>query len=253
MTPPSGPAAHGDPGSSSTSTTTTAAASTTISAPPKQPSKTDIALRPFMADPAKVEARKSLVVLVVEDNMVNQKLARILLSKLCYQVQIVKHGKACLEYLERTALWRGPAPQAAEGGGGAVGAGGSTGGAATGQGGDGGGNDEEAEELPTPAIILLDISMPIMGGYETMGKIKEWEREGWLVRRVPIVLMSAHVIGGDDYLRQKKEADDLIRKPLRGVELAEKVDGWVEKFGYDGRNGVDVGEFTRMRIGVSCE
>ncbi|KAB2572798.1 hypothetical protein DBV05_g8581 [Lasiodiplodia theobromae] len=250
MTPPSGPAALGDPGSSNTTTT---AASTTIAAPPKEPSRTDIALRPFMADPAKVEARKSLVVLVVEDNKVNQKLARILLSKLGYQVQIVEHGKACLDYLERTALWRGPAPQAVEGGGAVVGAGGSTGGAAAGQGGDGGGNDGEAEELPTPAVILLDISMPIMGGYETMGKIKEWEREGWLVRRLPIVLMGAAMIGGEYYLKEKKEADDLIRKPLRAVEVAEKVDGWVEKFGYDGRNGVDVGEFTRMRIGVSCE
>lgn len=204
-----------------------------------------------MADPAKVEARKSLVVLLVEDNKVNQKLGRMLLSKLGYQVQIVEHGKACLEYLKKTALWRGPTPQAAEGEGAAVGGG--TGGAATGQEGDGGGNDEEAEELPTPAVILLDISMPIMGGYEAMGYIKEWEREDWLVRRVPIVLMCAHIIGGDYSLRQKREADDLVNKPLRAVEVAEKVVGWVEKFGYDGRNGIDVGEFTRMRIGVSCE
>lgn len=70
----------------------------------------------------------------------------------------------------------------------------------------------------TPDLILLDIMMPIMDGFETCKKI----RENPLIKHIPIIFLSANnqktaVIkaiqsGGNDFVVKSPDTEVLIRK-----------------------------------------
>jgi len=76
---------------------------------------------------------------------------------------------------------------------------------------------EMAEQL-LPDIILLDVEMPILNGYETCLRLRENER----TKQVPILFLSAHSslkdrmkgyeAGGDDYLSKPFENDLLLAR-----------------------------------------
>lgn len=45
-------------------------------------------------------------------------------------------------------------------------------------------------------VILMDVQMPVMGGFEATAKIREWEQENG-IPRTPIVALTAHAMLGD--------------------------------------------------------
>jgi len=66
----------------------------------------------------------------------------------------------------------------------------------------------KAVELESPDLILLDIRMPEMNGFEVCSRLREWST-------VPIVMLTAR---GDEIDRIKcleMGADDYISKPFR--------------------------------------
>lgn len=70
-----------------------------------------------------------------------------------------------------------------------------------------------------PDLVLLDIMMPGLNGYEVTQKIRQNQQFASL----PIVLLTAH----DEFLHrpyQEIGANDLIRKPVDFDELLEKVE-----------------------------
>jgi len=84
-------------------------------------------------------------------------------------------------------------------------------------------NGEEAilflKNNPKPDIILLDIMMPVMDGYETMVIIKrnnEW-------KNIPVIAVTAKAMKGDKEKCLEAGAWDYVSKPLDMKMLLEKM------------------------------
>ncbi|HHL40081.1 MAG TPA: response regulator [Deltaproteobacteria bacterium] len=77
---------------------------------------------------------------------------------------------------------------------------------------------ERVEEDP-PHIILLDVLMPVMDGYETCRRLKESEK----TRFIPVVMVTALNSLEDRVRGIEAGADDFISKPFQRPELLARV------------------------------
>ncbi len=75
----------------------------------------------------------------------------------------------------------------------------------------------EAVEKETFNIILMDIQMPVMDGYEA---VRELRRKGITV---PVIAVSAHALTGERENCIKAGMNDYISKPVNPVELYKKI------------------------------
>jgi signal transduction histidine kinase/CheY-like chemotaxis protein len=87
-------------------------------------------------------------------------------------------------------------------------------------------------------LILMDVSMPLMDGYEATGVIRQIERGGGL-RRTPIVGLTAHTMTGDRERCLEAGMDDYLSKPVQQVDLRGTLDKWLKQEARRrvGRNG----------------
>ena len=109
---------------------------------------------------------RQLHILVVEDNIVNQKLAVTLLSKWGHRVETASNGIEALGSLQHTQF----------------------------------------------DVVLMDLQMPEMGGYEATRLIRE--REQPLGLHTPIVAMTANAMREDRQRCMDAGMDDYVSKPL---------------------------------------
>jgi osomolarity two-component system sensor histidine kinase NIK1 len=71
-------------------------------------------------------------------------------------------------------------------------------------------------------VILMDVQMPVMGGFEATGKIREWERENGLSRS-PVIALTAHAMVGDREKCIKAQMDEYLSKPLKQNQLIQTI------------------------------
>lgn len=71
-------------------------------------------------------------------------------------------------------------------------------------------------------VILMDIQMPEMDGFEATAKIREQERG--TERHVPILAVTAHVMEGYRDLCLGAGMDGYVTKPIRTEQLLEALD-----------------------------
>jgi len=71
-------------------------------------------------------------------------------------------------------------------------------------------------------VVLMDVQMPEMDGFEATRKIRERERDSG--DHVPIIAMTAHAMKGDRERCLEEGMDGYISKPLRPSELFESIE-----------------------------
>ncbi|KUI62256.1 Histidine protein kinase NIK1 [Cytospora mali] len=87
------------------------------------------------------------------------------------------------------------------------------------------GNGEEAVDAVTKKkfdVILMDVQMPVMGGFEATGKIREYERSLG-TQRTPIIALTAHAMMGDRERCIQAQMDEYLSKPLQQNHLIQTI------------------------------
>ncbi len=120
-------------------------------------------------------------ILLVEDNPDNQRLARKILQKAGYVVEVAENGQLAVKAAEKFQY----------------------------------------------DLILMDIQMPVKGGFEATQEIRELERHRQ-AERVPIIALTAHALQGYREKCLQHEMDDYITKPIKKKILLETIHKWLD-------------------------
>ena len=70
-----------------------------------------------------------------------------------------------------------------------------------------------------PDLILMDIQLPIMDGYETTRRIKAQPR----MKDIPIIAVTSYALSGDEQKARDAGCDDFVPKPYSPRKLLAKI------------------------------
>ncbi len=88
-------------------------------------------------------------------------------------------------------------------------------------------NGKEALELleatPDINLVLMDVEMPIMDGYEATRLIRKKEQKGNL-KPLPVIALSAHALPEHVQMSQESGCNEHVSKPLRKQTLLDLLD-----------------------------
>ena len=77
-----------------------------------------------------------------------------------------------------------------------------------------------AAEREAPALILMDMSLPVLDGWDATRQI----RTGSATRGIPIIALTAHAMAGDREKALAAGCDDFDTKPIELQRLLEKME-----------------------------
>jgi CheY-like chemotaxis protein len=81
------------------------------------------------------------------------------------------------------------------------------------------------EKTSDLALVLMDIMMPEMDGYQTMGVI----RQNPEYRRLPIIALTAKAMKGDREKCLEAGASDYLAKPVNTEQLLSALRMWLHR------------------------
>lgn len=82
---------------------------------------------------------------------------------------------------------------------------------------------DQLEQHPDTAIVLMDIMMPKMDGYEAMQKIREQTQ----FTALPIVALTAKAMKGDRKACIEAGANDYLAKPIETEKMLSMMRVWL--------------------------
>lgn len=147
------------------------------------------------------QQQRTFHVLLVEDNIINQKvLAKQLRAAKC-TVTVANHGKEALAKLQQADCWKKP---------------------------DAGSiiKDSNAADQSAPLaieVILMDLEMPIMNGLDCCKRIRVLESEGQITKRLPVIAITANVRQEQKDMATRAGMDRVLSKPFVVSELLEII------------------------------
>ncbi len=164
------------------------AASSRAAHTPNPPATTPLTIE-TRASPSLEKPLANSHILVVEDNLINQKVLVKQLKKLGCQVSAANDGLEALVFLKKTHF-------CVEGG----------------------------LDL---SLILMDLEMPNMDGSACVRRIRAMEKRNRISKRVPVIAVTANV--RDSHVTAAKEAgmDDVVTKPFSVGTLLKRMAPWI--------------------------
>ena len=70
-----------------------------------------------------------------------------------------------------------------------------------------------------PSVILMDLSLPVMDGWEATRRIKA----NAALRHIPVIAVTSHAMVGDEIEARKAGCGDYLSKPINENELIAKI------------------------------
>ncbi len=92
---------------------------------------------------------------------------------------------------------------------------------------DNGGSAVELWKMANPALILMDVSMPVMNGHQATEAIRKAEAADPALGHTPVIGVTAHALTGDMEKCLQAGMDDYLSKPISPEKLAEKIREWL--------------------------
>jgi signal transduction histidine kinase/CheY-like chemotaxis protein/ligand-binding sensor domain-containing protein len=139
----------------------------------------DVQAHPLLTRHTQRERRRSLRILLAEDNPINRKLAVRLLQKEGHTVVVADNGRHALEALEGASV----------------------------------------------DLVILDVQMPEMDGYEAASSIRKAEET--TLQHMPILAMTANAMKGDREKCLAAGMDGYLSKPIRPDDLRQAIEALV--------------------------
>ena len=75
-----------------------------------------------------------------------------------------------------------------------------------------------------PDLILMDLGMPVMDGWEATRRIKANDA----LKQIPIIAVTSHAMVGDEIDARKAGCDDYLPKPIDEDLLMQKIKKFLE-------------------------
>ena len=76
-----------------------------------------------------------------------------------------------------------------------------------------------------PALILMDMSLPVLDGWEATRRLRADER----TRNIPIIALTAHAMQGDEQKARDAGCDDYDTKPVELPRLLDKMEALLKR------------------------
>lgn len=194
--------------------------------------KSSVMVQPTIDETNGRIAKPSLLglhILIVEDNVINQRVMASQLRRMGSTVHIAHHGGEALQFLGATTFWdstKAPVPSAMmymE-------------------------NDRShslglrpssrsniADPTTPPltpcvplSVILMDLEMPVLGGLDTVKEIRRLERLGHLKGHVPVIAITANARNEQISNAISQGMDSVVTKPFRIPDLIPLIENVLE-------------------------